>query len=166
MNSRYAYFIVCLVLALLPNVFGCGQVKRPDGMPELYPVTITVLQNGTPLEGARVGSFPADTALAQWGGGGTTDASGKITMHSYGFKGLVAGEHSITVSKEYFTRPPGMETADKDEYEFFVDTNFWSASTTPLRIDVKRGSQDFTLEVEPFNPATYNERRFGKKLKK
>ena len=166
MRIRYTCFIAFLVAGFLPCFLGCAKENRPDGMPELFPVTITILQDGAPLEGARVGTFPTDTALARWGGGGITDASGRVTMYSYGSRGLIAGEHKVTVNKEDFTRPPGMETADRDEYEFFVDTKFWSTGTTPLTIDVQRNTKAFTLEVESFDPSAYDERRFGKRLKR
>jgi len=137
-------------------------------MPETFPVTLTITLDGVPLEGAFVTSTPANVELARWSGGGArmTNASGQTTMFSFGLNGLIAGEHTIAVNKEIVHRPPGMETADRDEYELFVEPKFWSHQTTPLRIDVQRGTREFTLEVEPFNPATYDERRFGRRLRR
>ena len=166
MKIRYTFLAILLLMGCF---LGCNQVKRPNGLPETFPVTITIMQDGVPLEGAIVRTAVENTALAQWNGAGAriTNASGKTEMYSYGFKGLIAGEHKIVVNKEICHRPPDVtDTVMYDEYEFFVDQKFWSANTTPLTIDVQSGTKAFTLDVEPFDPKTYDVRKFGKKLKK
>ena len=164
MKTRYTFLIAPLLVVCS---LGCNKVPRPDGMPETFPITFTIMQDGVPLEGATVSSSPVDTELTRWSGGARiTDASGKTIMYSYGLKGLIAGEHTVVVTKEICHRPPGMESSEKDEYELFVDPKFWSHQTTPLRIDVQRGTREFTLDVEPFDPKTFDERRFNMRLKK
>ena len=50
------------VLAALAAAVGCGP-KLPDGMPKLNPTTITVIQDGKPLEGAMVSMKPVDESI-------------------------------------------------------------------------------------------------------
>ncbi len=59
----------------LTAVVGCGGPKKPADLPELYPVKITVIQDGQPLEGASV--MLNDPSLKiRFVMGGQTDAQG------------------------------------------------------------------------------------------
>ncbi|MCL2346667.1 MAG: hypothetical protein FWC50_00250, partial [Planctomycetaceae bacterium] len=54
---------------------GCNKQVLPDGMPKLYPVKMTVTQEGKPLTDAMILLTPVDS---QWPAQGTTDVSGVV----------------------------------------------------------------------------------------
>ena len=164
MNFRLFLVSGCL-LAL---AVGCGE-PRPEGMPELYPATITVMQDGSPLPGAAVTLLPQDTALARWPAGGITDSSGKVAVHTYStYAGAPAGTFKVTVSKTTTegdprpTHPGANATAEQlraydramktGKFEVFqvVAAEHRMANTTKLSIDVtSSGPNEFTLDVGP-----------------
>ncbi|MDR1269130.1 MAG: hypothetical protein LBK82_06370 [Planctomycetaceae bacterium] len=89
--------------------FGCGQ-KLPDGMPKLYPVTITIVQENTPLEGAIVQLIPEDSSLSTWGPMGITNASGVTELQTNGkYKGSPLGQFKVLVTKKEIEPHPHPE---------------------------------------------------------
>lgn len=92
---------VGLFLTLTLSVFsGCGGQKLPDGFPKVYQVTVNVVQDGKPLEGANVLFYAEDEANSRWGIGGCTDATGNAIMAVNGkYKGAPAGKYKVTVTK-------------------------------------------------------------------
>lgn len=153
---------------LLALAIGCGET-RPDGMPELYPATVTVMQDGSPLPGAAVTLLPQDAALTRWPVGGTTDDSGVVKLHTYStYPGAPAGTFKVTVSKTTTegdprpTHPGANATPDQlSAYDRAMKTGTFEVfqvvaaehrmpSTTKLSIDVTpSGPNDFTLDVGP-----------------
>ena len=93
------FYIIPLVLATF--LCGCSDPSRPDNLPTLYPVTLTIMLDGQPLEGAMVVLYAEDPAIENWTVGGYTDAQGKaiIVTHSQ-FRGAPAGKFKVCVSKE------------------------------------------------------------------
>ena len=86
----------CALLALAS--LGCGQ-KTPDGMPDLQPTTLTVIQGGSPLADATVNLKSLDPSTA-WTCGGVTDAKGVATLVTHGqYKGAPVGKYKVSVSK-------------------------------------------------------------------
>lgn len=160
--------ISVFVFILLIVNMGCGGPQLPEGMPKPNPTKIKILVDGAPIEGAVIMSYPTDKTLSKWGGGGGsfTNASGVVEMYSRGAKGLVAGEAVITVNKYIIEQHPGDETGKSDIYEYFVDTKYWSTETSPLKITVEPGKNEFTLNVEPFDERNYDFQKYRKKLKK
>jgi hypothetical protein len=64
---------ICFVVL----VVGCSP--KPVDMPSLYDVTITVMMNSKPLEGALVSCVPEnDGTNGTWFAGGTTNANGQV----------------------------------------------------------------------------------------
>lgn len=153
---------------LLALAIGCGD-PRPEGMPELYPATITVVQDGSPLPGAAVTLLPQDAALTRWPVGGTTDDSGAVKLHTYStFPGAPAGTFKVTVSKtvtegDPLPKHPGIDATREQlsaydramktgKFEVFqvVAAEHRSPSTTKLSVDVtSSGPNEFTLDVGP-----------------
>jgi len=90
------FIVVMFGLCILS---GCEQKKRPDGMPALFPCSITVTQKDQPLEGALVRLMP-ESGSFEWTIGGKSDASGvaKITTHGE-YAGAPAGTFKVLVSK-------------------------------------------------------------------
>jgi len=83
---------------------GCGGEKFPPGMPKLYPATITVIQDGKPLDGAGVILLNVDPS-ALWSVGGITDKDGTVKLRTEGrYNGAPLGKYKVSVEK--------METPD------------------------------------------------------
>lgn len=147
---------------------GCSE-PRPEGMPELYPATITVTQEGTPLSGAAVTLIPQDAALTRWPVGGTSDDAGVVILHTYStYPGAPAGTFKVTVNKTTHegdpipTHPgPNATPQQLREYDRAMKTGKFEAfqvvaaehrmpNTTKLSIDVSpSGPNTFTLDVGP-----------------
>ncbi|MDO5553211.1 MAG: hypothetical protein Q4G68_05580 [Planctomycetia bacterium] len=68
--------IPIFILFCLPFMTGCFQEPRPDGLPKLYPMSIKITQEGTPLTDASVGLISSDPELQRWPAGANTDANG------------------------------------------------------------------------------------------
>ena len=149
-------------LAALASAVGCGQ-KLPDGMPKLNPTTITVIQDGKPLEGAMVSMKPVDESI-KWTSGGTTDANGVATIVTHGqYKGAPTGKFKVAVAKtvgEGTPPPPSPIDAESariyQEYvdsgatyeEFFVVAEEYRlVGTTPLEVEVVEGTNDLKVDV-------------------
>jgi hypothetical protein len=85
---------------LLVSTLGCGQATDPN-RPRTFPISGTVTQGGTPVEGAEVTFQPTD---GSHGAVGITDASGKYTLTTFrSGDGAVAGDYRVTISK--YDRP-------------------------------------------------------------
>lgn len=162
MNTRF--FLGCLGLLVLTA--GCGE-PRPEGLPELYPVTLTITQDGAPLADASVTLFPQDSALARWPSGGQTDASGNVQITTFAkYPGAPAGTFKVTVTKlvtegDPLPTHPGRNATREQivEYDRAMKTGSFQAfhvvsaehrtpNTTPLSIDVSSsGPNTITLDV-------------------
>ncbi len=158
---RYLRIAGLLVFASM-LCLGCGQ-KRPEGMPDTYPVTITVKVNGVPLEGVEVGAYPLEKNQTQWFGSGLfTDDKGQVKMKSSELDGLIAGEFTLTVKKNILT-----SDNSGDLYECFIDTSYWRPVTSPLKIKVEPGGKNaFEFDVKKFDPRTFNEANWAMRIKK
>ena len=161
--------VFCLALTLSATC-GCKQQKLPPGMPPLYPIHITVMQDGKPLPDAIVSIAPTQ-GDSKWGAVATTDKTGvaKVFYTAGQYEGVVAGKYKATVRKvekerEKIDIPPEPKDPQEKyawrmkyienqpapkEYEL-VDQKFMDFRTTPLEFEVqaaKKGN-DFTLDVE------------------
>ncbi|MFG0262836.1 MAG: carboxypeptidase regulatory-like domain-containing protein, partial [Novipirellula sp. JB048] len=69
-------------------------------MPELYPATVTITQEGDGLADATVTLYPEDPALRRWAVGGVTDENGTATLRTHvKFPGAPAGRFKVMVNK-------------------------------------------------------------------
>lgn len=161
-NRRVLSFVpvIAFLLGIVFSIGGCSQQKRPDGMPELYPCTITITQDGKPFEGAIVRLYSNDVVFHV---SGTTNASGTAVMLTHGeFKGAPEGTYKVTVSKEEkeFIEPESVTAAREKAkeqgeafeepalpYKFYsyVEKEYTSKETTPLEITVSKGKNDQTF---------------------
>jgi hypothetical protein len=146
LKNSAGYFFCFEVLILIS---GCSQKKKPDGLPELYPLTITITQNGnTPLAGASVRLISTDKqGTPRWNVSGITDNSGTAKIQTYGeFKGAPVGNYKIVISKEelvYDTSTPPKIT----ERFHLVESKYTNVQQTPLSIDVKPDTGKATFDV-------------------
>lgn len=151
---------LCALLAVAS--LGCGK-KKPDGMPDLEPTFITIVQDGAPLAEAMI-NMKAEDASNKWTCGGRTDEKGVAAIVTHGqYKGVPVGKYKVSVNKtigEGTPPPPSPIDAESarvyQEYidsgatyeEFYVvDKKFSIVDTTPLEIEVVKGKNEFTLDV-------------------
>jgi hypothetical protein len=133
----------CLLAVLLTGLVGCGER-------EIYQVTGTVkLTDGTPLPGGRV----ILTGGAS-GAHGQIGEDGSFTLGTYRVNdGARPGEYAVVIvgatepdtrSYEEISHGTGKEPRP------LIHTKYANARTTDLRIEIVRGKNQLTLEVEPY----------------
>ncbi|MDR0705339.1 MAG: hypothetical protein LBF88_10175 [Planctomycetaceae bacterium] len=138
--------IVSIILLVCFSIAGCKQ-RLPEGMPPLYPCTITLIQDGKPLDLASVSFYASDTENF-WALAGTSNDQGVIEMTTNGpYKGVPAGVYKITVEKVK------SEDIDVNRYCMvsLVDPQFGKRETTPIQIEIKpskkKGVNDQTIDL-------------------
>lgn len=148
-----------LALIFLVTV-GCNRELRPEGMPKLYPVTITITQEDRPVENALVNLYPENESRARWGAGGLTDSEGKAVLSTHGkYRGVAAGNYRATVL--VMEREPsafvGEITPDR-QVEFdraerarkayhLADPIYADLEKSDLLLDVKEGRNEKTFDL-------------------
>ena len=153
--KNYATFMgLGLIVAFLCS--GCGGQKLPADLPRLYPTTIVILQDGTPLAGAAITLINADPEVTRYSGSSaTTDASGRAVMFTEGmYQGLPAGTYKVTVLKLEYTGgasvglPPGVPEppCDVADYDGFQN---WQGNFG-ARVEAFRRQQESRAETAVF----------------
>ena len=159
MSKRFVVFVALLAAAASFSI-GCNKQTLPEGMPELYPLTINVTQGGEPAEDVLL-TFYADSLA--WGVGATSDAMGKAVIMTQGqYKGAPAGDYTVIASKYYVTPSKcGIMPADprlRDEWQKNVDEEnapvflrvapeLLDPATTTLKVSVKEGTPTIDLDL-------------------
>ena len=158
MTSKQKLFLCLLSFGFIA---GCGT-KLPDGMPTLYPVTLTVTQDGNVLDGAII---ELSGGSGVWSASGVTDAQGQTKLHTQGrYAGVPEGTFKVTVMKTISegdpppSRPVDAESQKRyDEYlrsgktfkEFHTTPiDCRNAATTPLTVTIAKGTKNVTVNVE------------------
>lgn len=153
------------LLGALGLAAGCQKGEpTPEGMPELYPASVTILQEGVPLANASIRILP-ENGTSRWSSGGSTDASGVAVLRTHGkFEGVPAGSYKMTVSKIEMPDLPKVELSQLDAppatdgatYDL-VAPEYSYPNQTPLRLEVAAGPNTY----EPFDlgPAVRVERQ-------
>ena len=161
-------FSVFFFGALLFLSIGCSE-KLPPDLPKLYPTSLTVIQDGKPLEGATVQLLPKDSN-SRWAASGRTNASGKVEFFTEGrYRGVPEGDYQVTVSK-VFTEPSQYGAIRPDDAEaaaawdkgvaseygklksyHLVDPVYDSRKTSSLELNVgsKQQPKDQKIDVGP-----------------
>lgn len=144
-----------LAIGLASAVFaGCSSEELPVGMPSLQPVRVTIMQEGTPLEGASVQLMPEE-ASNTWASGGSTDAMGIVEIMTMGkYNGAPAGKYKVIVDKIMSDGPLEVvdDPAGSPQATLFrlVDPQFNSSRTTKAELTVTEGaSTEETIDVGP-----------------
>jgi hypothetical protein len=143
LKKRIRPFQVLIILSGCLSVFGCRPQKLPEGMPPLYPCTVTITQEGTPLEGASVTLHPL-TEDKSWVPGGTTDSNGSVRLKILGqYPGAPAGTYKVTVKKN------GTEEVTSNSFYTlsFVEERYARVRETPLEMEVTAEGIRQTFEV-------------------
>ena len=87
--------LVATLVLVSPCLVGCGG--SGSDRPELVPVKGTVTFKDSPVEGATVTFFNANSPRSA---SGITDAAGKFQLTTFDTNdGAVPGEHTVTISK-------------------------------------------------------------------
>ena len=151
--TRLRLFPVVSVLLVFTFLAGCSGQRLPDGMPRLFPCEIIILQGGEPLAQAMVTIIPTEEGN-KWSASGRTDDAGKAIMYTWGqYAGAPEGTYKVVIGKtEVVGAPPAATTEEAarrppDRFYELVEAIYSEASTTPLEIEVKRGTRTFTLDA-------------------
>ena len=157
MSSRIVFYI--LILLLIQS--GCGGPQKPEGMPQLYPCSITIIQDDAPLAGAIV-SLVSQNGDGKWSSSAQTDEKGVAKLITYGqFQGAPEGNYHVTVSKRISDGDPPPPNVDENgrvlgppvtvvpSYIELVAMEYTSSKSTPLTIEVKpaKKGNDQTFDV-------------------
>jgi len=162
MNSRFfihlSLFLVCFLL-----FSGCGGQKLPPGMPKLYPATITVTQDGQPLEGAEIVVISTDPSM-NWSSGGITDQNGIVKLRTMGqYDGAPLGKYKVGVRKvetpDIAVPPPPNKPEDMNNYmrilkeiddnTFFLVEEKFSIQNTQLEVEITPANLKGNVDVSP-----------------
>ena len=145
------------VALLVIFAVGCGH-KIPAEFQDLCPTVITIVQNGTPLEGASIALTPLGGS--GFSAGGTTDANGVVVLLTQGeYKGAKPGKYRVSVVKESRTlnqefegnsmAGPATPEQRKAMYTIrtFVDPQYTNSRTSPLEMEIKAGENNQTFDL-------------------
>ena len=155
-------FSLCSLVSLV-FVSGCGGQKLPDGMPNLYPTTITLTVDGKPFTGGLITLVPVSGTL-QWQVAAPTDERGKAVIRTHGeYIGAPEGEMKVCVSAIRNEEGPTAATPRPNDYgegiawdaavlkerETFLvaGKEYGDAATTPLTMTIKKGKNEATFDV-------------------
>jgi hypothetical protein len=142
-------FLFLVLLGCVFGFLGCADPK-PDGLPNLQPVSLQFTQDGTPCEKASVNLSPQDGN--RWAVGGSTDANGIVQLKTHGkYQGVPAGKYKIVVTKterETVGPPPNsvFEQQQENIYDL-IDPVYSNPEKTPLEIEIVAGKNQF----QPFD---------------
>ena len=139
----------CGAILLLAILTGCVDQRLPAGLPDIYPCTLTILQEGQPLSGAMILLY-SQNEPCPWTISGTTNEYGVAQMLTHGrYPGVPQGDWAVTIMKNIAVfnekRTDGME----DVYAK-VDPAFSDKNTTTLHLNTVK----LTTEVFDVGPET------------
>ena len=161
---------LCLMFACLFATFllaspGCKRGRaKPEGMPDLYPCSVTLTQEGKPLEGANVILYSTSPNF-KWAVGGISDSTGLVVLRTNGFyDGVPEGAYKVTLTKilSEGPPPPSVESLPEDEMErskilrehakkvtnySVIPDEYQSQNTTSLEFEVTKGNNEKTFDL-------------------
>ena len=151
---RHFHFVSALGLSLFVLLSGCKTDDgRPKDLPKLYSCTITVIQDGQPLEGANVTFRAKDPTVKFATCSGTTDASGTAKIMTYGFPGVPTGSYKVIVKKiiseggEPSTDASKISSGKKVSEYSLVASEFTKEDTTTLEMEITTQKSEQTFDV-------------------
>lgn len=150
--------ILTIVFALAMTTLGCGHSDdRPKNLPALFPIVVSVHQEGTPVAGAFVRLVPTDASMP-WSCGATTDTSGRAVIKTIGkFTGAPEGDYKVAISKLEMPPVAGSNMSNlnapaspgqSDSFDL-IDPKYSNPSTTPLETHVGRDNPKVEFNVGP-----------------
>lgn len=154
------FTLLALCVMVATSLVGCKKDSRPEGQPKLYPISVKIIQDGVPLEGAHVAFISSDPQLMRWPCGGLTGADGIAKINTYGFDDAPEGSFLVTVSKYEseggMTAEESAAAMQSDSGEIpqgesiynLVGMDYGNSSKTPLSIEVKATGENETVEFD------------------
>lgn len=145
---RYRYFVLFAIFCCA----GCKDSGSPPDLPKLYPCTISVVQEGKPLPGARVELFSVDSQ--KYRPAATSDASGNATLMTYGYPGAPAGKYKILVRKSveddivYGKGAYGEQVINFSNIYNLVENLYGDPKKTPHEMEVTSSSMEEPKTVD------------------
>jgi hypothetical protein len=133
---------LCFVVLLTVLCFGGCAPSLPKGLPPIYPCTITLTQEGVPLEGTSVALIPEDTTL-NFVFAGATNSSGNVEMYSHGkHRGVPAGKYKLFITKK------DREIQNEKIWDVsLVDVKYTKPDTSPIEIEIAKKKNKFTFDL-------------------
>jgi hypothetical protein len=151
------------LLAVSICLCGCsGGGGTPDDLPDLYPVTVTVTQQGQPIGEATVVFAPAS---GNWGASGITDAAGTCQLRTLAeYDGVAQGQYRVSIKKMKQADIPELQGLQDEALDAKlaelkakgVDTSpqlltpakYATPGDSGLEADVPAGGTTFTFDLE------------------
>ena len=153
------YYFSYLLLLSLFCFYGCDGKKKPADLPTLYPVKITVIQDGKPLEGATV-NLVADGANVRFTTGSITDKNGVATIKTdRQWPGAPAGKYKVCIKKVVAPEADPSEASLTHEEQqakaaergkqtkSLVNAKYLRANTTEFSINITESVVTETFDV-------------------
>ena len=116
--KKLTFVLLCLSLVF---GWGCGK-KRPEGIPDLFPASVTVKNGSSPIERVSVVFIKSNSSTSEgsWSASGVTDAGGvakmKTSQGDWVGDGVPAGEYAVFMNKRPdFTPEPIPPELEGDE---------------------------------------------------
>ena len=166
-NIRFGLTGSFVVISLL--LVGCRSEPRPDGLPDLFPVSVKVEQEGQPVPGAVVSLNHRD-GDAKWSATCETGSDGiaKNFFTNGKYKGVAAGKFQVCVRKyergemkkvdlppeptdeyeRYLWRQKYEESQKRGESFDLIEAKYFDPRLSPLEIEVTAGGKnEFTVDA-------------------
>jgi hypothetical protein len=137
-------------VGILQFCLGCGKEQPPP----ILPASGVVILGGKPLPTAQVRFIPQIGFGAGYIATATTDNQGRFRLQCNGQPGACAVENMVTVSEADI--PPQLqgEGAQRELANYLrslknrpIPRNYASPATSPLRITVSEGQEEYKLEL-------------------
>ena len=131
---------------------GCQGESRPEGMPELHPVSLTFTQAGVPLAGATVRLIPQDQNHPWYSGGHTDEDGVAVIQTDRKYPGAPAGAYKVTVSKIEMPAPASADLSPLDApaggstYDL-VPSEYSHPNQTPLQLNINAGENQQVFDL-------------------
>ncbi|MCL2742617.1 MAG: hypothetical protein FWE67_02075 [Planctomycetaceae bacterium] len=155
MKSLYCFLLLfCSVLLVIG---GCSVEPTPDGFPKLYPVTVTIKQEGKELPGATVRLVPMYESNI-WTTGAVTDSQGKAVLRTHGkYSGAPAGKFKVCVTKAVIegrklysdmekAENPKLKDTLGEEY-YVIAKKYDEPANTPFEVEVVANNAVFEFDI-------------------
>lgn len=145
---KYKFFLLALVLVVVSFfTVGCSDSSRPEDLPKLFPCTITVIQDGKPLDEAVI-KLVAQEDNVKYRPVAVTGKDGKVNVSTYGFSGVPAGKYKVVIIKniddDIITRTDDVGEQVIVSYKTYrtIEKIFSDTKTTPFEIEITPKSKN------------------------
>lgn len=124
---------------------GCNRLPdRPEGLPPLYPCSITVKFGGESIEDITVSLLPEDSTC-KWKSGGQTDKNGRVAVKTaFAFPGAPSGKYTVAFTKQ--------EERIGNTYEDMTPVSLIPRKYGPTRsqekVEIVEGKNEFFFELD------------------